>query len=152
MYLIKATEDFRSLAERVCLKNEELTVEREGLRAMTLEDILQRREISNVVATYYRDESKIYVVIVVPPPSQSPRDRAAVGGSSPSGGLQTTYEVVVRKSDREEKITLQNGDTLRLDEDEKMEATSGGIAFILLQYDVVLESYDHSGCSIGSGQ
>ncbi len=91
------------------------------------------------------------MVIVVPPPSQSPRDRAAVAGSSPSGGLRTTYEVVVRKSDGEDKITLQNGDTLRLDEDEKMEATSGGIAFILLRYDVVLESYDHPGCSIESG-
>jgi hypothetical protein len=91
------------------------------------------------------------VVIVVPPPSQSPRGSAAVAGSSPSGGSQTTYEVVVRKSDREEKITLQNGDILQLDEDEQMEATSGGIALILLKYDVVLESYNHSGCSIGSG-
>jgi hypothetical protein len=59
MYLIKAAEDFRSLAERVCLKNEELTVKLGGLRAMTLEAILQRREISNIVSTYYKDENKV---------------------------------------------------------------------------------------------
>ena len=59
MYLINATEDFRSLAERVCLKNEELTVSRGGLRAMTLKDIVQRREIKNVVTTYYTDGNKV---------------------------------------------------------------------------------------------
>lgn len=54
-----------------------------------------------------------------------------------------SYEVVVRKSDTEDKITLQNGDILRLEEDERMEAMGDGIALILLKYDVVPESSDH---------
>lgn len=86
------------------------------------------------------------VVLVVPPPPQSPRGSAT--GSSPSGGLRKTYEVVVRISGGEgEPVTLRNGDILRLDEDEEIEATGGGIAFILLKYDVkydvVPESHDH---------
>jgi hypothetical protein len=84
------------------------------------------------------------VVIVVPPPQPS-GDTGAVAGGSPSAGLRTTYKVVVSKVDREEKDTLELecGDMLRLDEDEKMEATSGGIAFIVMMYDVVSESQDH---------
>ncbi|KAL2015042.1 hypothetical protein VTK56DRAFT_6434 [Thermocarpiscus australiensis] len=174
MYLIKATQDFQRLAERVCLSDDEFTVVG-GVRAMPLEKILRRREIGHVVGAYYADGNKtieeqakgqgktiqlrravglihlegglpadgqIYVVIAVPPP-QPPGDRAAAAGSSPSGGFRTTYEVVVRKSDREENITLQNGDILRLDEDEKIEAKSGGIALILLKYSVVPESHGH---------
>jgi hypothetical protein len=58
--------------------------------------------------------------------------------------LRETYEVAVRKSGREgEIVKLQNGDILRLDEDEKMEATGSGIAFILLKYVIVPESHDH---------
>ena len=81
----------------------------------------------------------VHVAIVVPLPSQSPRDKAA----GPPGGLQKPYEVVVRKSGKEgERVTLQTGDILRLDEEEEIEATGGGIAFIVLKYDVVLESQD----------
>ncbi len=83
-------------------------------------------------------KDQVYVVIVVPPPPQSPRDLAAAAGSSPSGRLQETHEVVVRESDREGgRVTLRNGDILRLDENETMEVKSGGIALLVLKYKVV---------------
>jgi hypothetical protein len=89
------------------------------------------------------------VVISVPPPSEAVRDEAAVAGGAPSGGLQKIgdlrrYEVVIRKSAGEGRtITLQIGDILQLDEDEKLQATDDGIALIVLNYDVVQEDLDH---------
>jgi hypothetical protein len=89
------------------------------------------------------------VVIAVPPPFEAVRDEAAVAGGAPFGGLQQIgdlrpYEVVIRKSAGEGRtVTLQIGDILQLDEDEKLQATGDGIALIVLNYDVVQEDLDH---------
>ncbi|KAL2129660.1 hypothetical protein VTI74DRAFT_7494 [Chaetomium olivicolor] len=94
-------------------------------------------------------DGRVYVVIVVPPPSEALSDGAAVAGSAPYGGGQEigdhrSYEVVIQKSAGEDQaVTLQIGDILQLDEDERMKATGGGIALIVLKYDVVQESYAH---------
>ncbi|KAL2128423.1 hypothetical protein VTI74DRAFT_9209 [Chaetomium olivicolor] len=94
-------------------------------------------------------DGHVYVVIVVPPPLEALSDGAAVAGSAPSGGGQEIgdhrcYEVVIQKSAGEDRaVTLQIGDILQLDEDERMKATGGGIALIVLKYDVVQENYAH---------
>jgi hypothetical protein len=90
----------------------------------------------------------VYVVIVVPPPPEALSDGAAVAGSAPSGGGQEigdhgSYEVVIQKSAGEDRaVTLYIGDILQLDEDERMKATGGGIALIVLKYDVVQENHN----------
>ena len=58
MYLIEATEEFRDLAEGVCLEDEEFTVEFEGYR-LARREILKRGEIKVVVSTYYTDKTKV---------------------------------------------------------------------------------------------
>jgi hypothetical protein len=49
---------------------------------------------------------------------------------------------VIQKSTGEDRVTLHIGDILQLDEDERMEATGGGIALIVLKYDVVQEKHN----------
>ncbi|KAL2015025.1 hypothetical protein VTK56DRAFT_6514 [Thermocarpiscus australiensis] len=184
MYLIKSTDIFRSRVERAALKNEDLTLKLEGLRAVPFEKQreLLRREIAEVVKAYNTEEDKrklieqqaksrrktlhlrpqlgliyleealptdggVYVVIVVPPPPEALSDGAAVAGSAPSGGGQEigehrSFEVVIQKSAGENRaVTLHIGDILQLDEDERMKAMGGGIALIVLKYDVVQENH-----------
>ncbi|KAK4107115.1 hypothetical protein N656DRAFT_559959 [Canariomyces notabilis] len=92
---------------------------------------------------------RVYVVIVVPPPPQALSDGATAASSALSGGAQETgdhrfYEVVIQKSAGEDRaVTLQIGDVLQLDEDESMKAAGGGIALIVLNYDVIQENHDH---------
>jgi hypothetical protein len=52
MYLVEATDDFRSCSERVCFENEEFTGNFDGFRALPREGI-QRQEVKDVVGTYY---------------------------------------------------------------------------------------------------
>ncbi|KAL2014981.1 hypothetical protein VTK56DRAFT_6639 [Thermocarpiscus australiensis] len=192
MYLIHSTpaEDFEKLARKAGLKNEELTLEQRGLRAVPLEAQreLLRPEFVDIIKEYNTDRSKrrcikqhaksqgkilrlrpelglihlerrlpakgqVYVVIVIPPPSEAPKD-LAVADSAPSGEVRNTgdlgpYEVVIRKLAGEgrevalREVALRIGDILQLDEDERMEAKGGGIALIVLSYNVVQENHDH---------
>ena len=56
MHLIKATEPFRSYAERVCLEGEEFTVNLENLRALPKDRLLQQ-DVKVVVSTFYKDKT-----------------------------------------------------------------------------------------------
>jgi hypothetical protein len=61
MHLIKSTDNFRSRVERAALRNEDLTLKLEGLRAVpfgTQRDLL-RLEIAEVVKAYNTEEDKV---------------------------------------------------------------------------------------------
>lgn len=82
------------------------------------------------------------VVLPVPPPLKAPREEAAVAYSAPSEGMHKLGEVVIQKSGSEDQpVTLQSGHILQLDEDEKIGTAGGGIALIVLEYDVVQENH-----------
>jgi hypothetical protein len=50
---------------------------------------------------------------------------------------------VIQKSAGEDRaVTLHIGDILQRDEDERMKATGGGVALIVLKYDVVQENHN----------
>ena len=61
MYLIESTKNFRILAEKVWVKNEDFLIEVEGLRAVPFEKHpeLLRQEILDVGRAYNKEEDKV---------------------------------------------------------------------------------------------
>ncbi|KAK3937532.1 hypothetical protein QBC46DRAFT_246163, partial [Diplogelasinospora grovesii] len=86
----------------------------------------------------FRAEGQVYVVIVVPRPPEPPGNEAAVAGTAPSNGPQKTSATAAKSPTQslQSETSIAAGNILQLNEDETIEAIGGGIALIVLQYNI----------------